>query len=196
MDHPYYRRWQDGLLSVEDLGAYARQYRHVERCLPDALAAIAEGLDGGEARRLVDENLRDELSRPRPHLDLFEAFAGAVGAGEEAEATEATKNLVRRYEEAAALDPIVGLAVVGAYEIQAAAVAATKAGALREHFGLGADATEFWDVHADLERAHAAWTVEALCELGHRRRWCLSSPRRRPTPGGRSLTSKRLPPPP
>ena len=109
----------------------------------------------------------DESSWPRPHLDLFEAFAGAVGAGEEAEATEATKNLVRRYEEAAALDPIAGLAVVGAYEIQAAAAAATEGRGAAAAFRTGGRC------HRVLGRArrlgaqlYAAWTVEALCELG------------------------------
>jgi pyrroloquinoline-quinone synthase len=165
LDHPYYQRWQQGLLSREDLAAYAGQYRHVERALPGVLAVVAEHLPEGPARRLVDENLNDELSKPRPHLELFESFAGAVGAANEVEATEATRQLVSRYQEAAARGPVAGMAVIGAYEVQAAKVAATKADALREHHQLGAEGTQFWDVHAELERDHAAWTIDALSEL-------------------------------
>jgi pyrroloquinoline quinone (PQQ) biosynthesis protein C len=166
LDHPYYQRWQDGLLSAADLAHYAEQYRHVERCLPGVLSAIAEQLDEGAARDLVEENLSDELSRPRPHAELFEAFADAVGADKEVEPTAATRHLISRYEQAASADPVAAMAVIGAYEVQAAQVAATKGDALRRHHQLGAEGTEFWDVHAELEQAHATWTVEALCLLG------------------------------
>lgn len=162
LEHPYYRRWQDGLLTIEDLGAYAEQYRHIERCLPRVLARAAESLGEGTARRLVEENLHDEQVRPKPHTELFEAFATAVGAEEEAEPTKATRDLVALYERAASSGAVAALSVVGAYEVQAAQVAGTKAESLRGHYGLSAEETEFWDVHADLEQDHAEWTVEAL----------------------------------
>jgi pyrroloquinoline-quinone synthase len=165
LEHAYYRRWQDGQLTLDDLGAYAEQYRHVERCLPDVLAMAALQLDDGIARQRVEENLEDELTRPRPHIELFDAFADAVGAGPEVAATPATHDLIARYQEASS-DPVAALSVIGAYEVQAAQVAQTKADSLRCHYGLSALDTEFWDVHADLEQTHSAWTVEALRELG------------------------------
>jgi pyrroloquinoline quinone (PQQ) biosynthesis protein C len=164
LEHAYYRRWQDGRLTLDDLGAYAEQYRHVERCLPDVLATAAQQLNDGIARQRIEENLEDELTRPRPHIELFDAFADAVGAGQEV-ATTATHDLVARYQEASS-DPVAALSVIGAYEVQAAQVAQTKADSLRRHYGLSARDTEFWDVHADLEQTHSAWTVEALRELG------------------------------
>lgn len=166
LGHRYYRRWQEGLLTVEDLAAYAEQYRHVERCLPAALAVAAESLEEGTARQLVEENLRDERFRPRPHAELFEQFAVAVGAERVADATEATRHLVALYDDAASSGAVFLLSVIGAYERQAAQVARTKAETLRGHYGLTAEETEFWDVHAELEETHAAWTVEALGLLG------------------------------
>jgi pyrroloquinoline quinone (PQQ) biosynthesis protein C len=62
---------------------------------------------------------------------------------------------------AAASDPVRGLGVLGAYETQAAAIAATKAAGLRRHYIDGAGVA-FWDVHADLEADHADWTASAL----------------------------------
>lgn len=165
LEHEYYRRWQDGLLTVGDLGAYAGQYRHIERFLPGVLAAAAESLGEGIGRRLVEENLRDEQSRPKPHAELFESFAVAVGAEEEVEATSSTRDLVALYADAASSGAAAVLSVIGAYELQAAQVAATKAESLRGHYGLSAEETEFWDVHADLEQTHARWTVEALRTL-------------------------------
>lgn len=166
LEHPYYRRWQDGLLSVEELASYAEQYRHIELRLPSVLAVTAESLAEGTARRLVEENLSDEQFRPRPHAELFEQFAAAVGADNDAEAADATRELVDLYDGAASSGPVAALSVIGTYELQAAQLARTKAESLRGHYGLGAEATEFWDVHADLEETHAAWTVEALRTLG------------------------------
>jgi pyrroloquinoline quinone (PQQ) biosynthesis protein C len=153
-------------LSVGELGGYAEQYRHFEQCLPRVLAAVADTIDGGAARLLVEDTLRDEQSQPRPHVELFEAFASAVGASTAVPATDATRRLVALYDDALSCGPVAALSVIGAYELQAAQVAATKAASLRDRYGLGAEATEFWDVHADLEQAHAAWTVEALDLLG------------------------------
>ena len=165
LDHPYYVRWQEGLLTLEELGAYAEQYRHFETCLPDVLATTAEDLSEGTARHLVEENLGDERSRPRPHAEIFEGFASAVGAKSKADATDATRNLVSLYQRAASAGPVESLSVIGAYELQAARVAQTKGESLRTHYGLSSDETEFWDVHAEMEQTHAAWTVEALLAL-------------------------------
>jgi pyrroloquinoline-quinone synthase len=165
LEHPYYVKWQDGLLTLEELGDYAEQYRQFEGCLPDVLAATAETLSEGPARKLVEDNLLDERSRPRPHAAIFEGFASAVGAKQKADATEATRNLVSLYERTASNDPVAALSVIGAYELQAAQVALTKGESLRTHYGLSPNETEFWDVHAELEQSHAAWTIEALHSL-------------------------------
>jgi pyrroloquinoline-quinone synthase len=165
LEHPYYQRWQDGSLTVDDLRAYAGQYRHIERCLPQVLNSALIALETGPARSLVEENLHDERYTPRAHVELFESFAVAVGASNEAPCNEATRDVVCLYEEAAASDPIAALSAIGAYEVQAAEIAATKCQSLRTHYGLSPEGTEFWDVHADLEQAHASWTMEALSML-------------------------------
>ena len=80
LDHPFYRNWQQGLLSQEDLARYAEQYRFFEQTLPSILARIAGHLPEGDARELVERNLEDEASVPEAHVKLFEAFADATGA--------------------------------------------------------------------------------------------------------------------
>jgi pyrroloquinoline-quinone synthase len=166
LDHPYYQSWQEGLLSMGDLAEYAEQYRYFERCLPGVLETVSESLAQGTAKRLVDQNLRDESGVPRPHVDLFEGFAAAVGARRDVAPTPATRALVALYEEAASSGAAAALAVIGTYEIQASEVARTKAASLRAHYAMSGSGTEFWDVHAELETAHSQWTVEALAELG------------------------------
>ena len=164
LDHPYYRGWEEGTLQRQDLTSYAEQYRHFERCLPEVLSAGAAQMADGQPRRLVEANIEDELSNPRPHLDLFDEFASALGALSP-EPTEATGALVGLYRDAAARGPVPLLAVVASYEIQGAEIAATKAAALSQHYDLDGAGIEFWTVHAAVEEQHADWTVGALESL-------------------------------
>jgi pyrroloquinoline-quinone synthase len=163
LDHPYYQAWQEGSLSPSDIASYAAQYRHFEQALPQILAATAARIDATEPRSLVEANLADEVATPT-HLELFDRFAASLGATE-ADATEATQALVDLYRRAAEAGPVPALSVIGAYEAQAAGIAATKGGALRRHFAMAPEATDFWDVHAAIEADHAAWTTDALRAL-------------------------------
>ena len=165
LDHPFYVRWEAGELSAAELGAYAEQYRPIEQALPGVLGAIADGLADGPTRDLVLANLADELGTPEPHADLFERFAGAVGARSGAAPTAAASAVVEAQRAAASSGPVAGLAALAAYEVQAAEVAETKGSSLRRHYGCDRQATSFWDVHATMEPAHADWTVRALAAL-------------------------------
>jgi len=162
LEHPFYRRWEAGELEPPELAAYAEQYRHVERALPGVLATVVDGLPEGPARRMVRATLADELGSPRAHTELFEDFASAVGARPAVPATPATAQLVASQRRAAAADPWAGLAGLAAYEVQAAAVAASKRDGLRRRYGVDRTGTAFWDVHATLETDHADWSLAAL----------------------------------
>jgi pyrroloquinoline-quinone synthase len=163
LGHPFYRRWEAGELTAGELADYAAQYAHVEACLPGVLAETADALPEGAARDAVRATLADEQGRPVSHVELFAGFSRAVGA-RSAAPTPATEALVDVYRTAAR--PVGALAVLGAYEVQAAAIARTKADGLRAHYGLDDTGTAFWDVHAALEETHAAWTADALADLG------------------------------
>jgi pyrroloquinoline-quinone synthase len=166
LTHPFYRRWEAGTLADGELAAYAEQYRFIERALPRTLGAIAAGLPEGEARTLVEANLADELGVPAPHAELFESFASAAGATTEVAASPATSALLAAVRAAAATDPVAALAMVAAYEVQAADIAASKADGLRRHYGMDAEGTRFWDIHTTQEAAHADWSTTALAALG------------------------------
>ncbi|MGO9854062.1 MAG: iron-containing redox enzyme family protein [Acidimicrobiales bacterium] len=166
LTHPFYRRWEAGTLSEAELAAYAEQYRHIERELPLTLSTIAEALPEGRARDLVEANLADELGTPEPHAELFESFARATGAAPEARATPSTAALLAVVRTTAANDPAAALAMVAAYEVQAADIAGSKSDGLRRHYGLDEEGTRFWDVHRTQEAEHAGWSMEALAELG------------------------------
>ena len=165
LEHPFYRAWLAGELTRSDLADYAAQYRYVEQILPATLETIAAKLSAGPARRLVESNLADERFRPRPHLELLDDFAAAVGADTSTGTSPTTAQLVATYQNAAEEGAVPGLAVIGAYEVQASDVAATKAASLRSDYHLDSVGTQFWDVHAGLEESHANWTAEAIEKL-------------------------------
>jgi pyrroloquinoline quinone (PQQ) biosynthesis protein C len=165
LTHPFYRRWEAGTLSEGELAAYAEQYRHIERELPVTLSAIASALPEGRARSLVEANLSDELGSPEPHVRLFESFAKAAGAKPDVPATPSTAAMLALVRTAAATDPAAALAMVAAYEIQAADIAASKSEGLRRHYGMGNKGRRFWEVHRTQEVDHAGWSIEALAEL-------------------------------
>lgn len=164
--HPFYQRWEAGTLGEGELGSYAEQYRVIERELPVTLSSIVEKLPSGPARRLVEANLADELEHPAPHIELFESFARAAGATTDEPVSPATAALVSALRRAASTDPVAALAMVAAYEVQAADIAASKADGLRRHYGFDAEGTRFWDVHVTQEADHAGWSMEALEALG------------------------------
>ncbi len=165
LTHPFYQRWEAGTLGEGELAAYAEQYRLIEQALPVTLGAIAHGLPDGPARTLVESNLADELGVPDSHVTLFESFARAAGAADVAGPTEATSALLRAVRGASIADPVSALAMVAAYEVQAADIAASKADGLRRHYGMDAEGTRFWDVHTTQEVTHANWSVDALAAL-------------------------------
>jgi pyrroloquinoline-quinone synthase len=165
LEHPFYRRWEAGELTDGELAAYAEQYRHVEQALPAVLRTVTDQLPDGPARDLVRANLADEEGVPEPHVTLFESFATAVGAQPSAPAGPAATALTELQRSTAATDPVAALAVVAAYEIQAGAIATSKAAGLTEHYGLDEHGTRFWDVHATMEADHATWSLDALALL-------------------------------
>ena len=161
LDHPFYRRWEAGQVTMAELAGYAAQYRHFEAAVPSFLARLEDLVPAGPARELVAANRADELGDPVPHLELFDRFAAAVDAGLEP-ASPATAALLATYDDLLDEGGAAGLAGFLAYECQAAEVAASKASGLRRHYGLDDEAVSFWEHHAAVDARHGRWLEEAL----------------------------------
>ena len=127
--------------------------------LPGFLAELSAELEA--AAELVAANLADEVGGPQGHLEFFEDFAAAVGAPSDEAASPAMTRLLDVYAGSlAAGDGARALGVLAGYEVQAAEVAASKGDGLAERYGLDEDGCAFWRLHAELEEAHAAWTLD------------------------------------
>jgi len=164
LTHPFYLRWQNGQLKLEELAYYASQYRLFERYLPSFLLRLTAALPKGDARDLVLANLADEEGDPIAHIDLFERFANAVNAPT-APTGAAMANLITNHEKLLAKSPIAALAGFLAYETQTAEIAETKAEGLKHFYGISNFGASFWTHHSELEKNHAAWTADALAQL-------------------------------
>jgi len=162
LDHPFYRRWTAGEVSIEELRAYAAQYRHFEAMVPSHLRAVARSADQPALREQALRNLDDEAGTTPTHLELFERFASAIGAPAHAEPSAAMTRLLDTYRATTRAGAAAGFAALLAYELQAPEVSATKAEGLRCHHNLDGDALGFWDVHASLDAEHAGWALDAL----------------------------------
>ncbi|HXA28110.1 MAG TPA: iron-containing redox enzyme family protein [Candidatus Angelobacter sp.] len=162
LDHPFYQRWSRGEVSVEELRAYAAQYRHFEAALPSHLQSVAESAPGAELRAQALRNLDDESG----HLALFDAFTTALGEPRQDAPSPAMSHLLGVYQQARGRSAVEGFAALLAYEAQSPEVAASKAQGLRDHGILDGDALRFWDLHATLDRDHAAWALDALSGSG------------------------------
>jgi pyrroloquinoline-quinone synthase len=164
LTHPFYVRWENGDLADGELAAYASQYRHFEAELPEFLGVVANNLDG-VAQKAVQKNLDDEMTNPRPHVELFDAFVSAVSGSTSMEASFAMRSLVSVYQNIAQRHPKAALAALAAYEVQASDIARSKAEGLRAHYGVDAKGTAFWDVHATMDADHADWTIDTIAGL-------------------------------
>ena len=104
---------------------------------------------------------RDILKHP-----FYQQFVAAVGGDRRAPASESTKACVRAWADEGR-DEAATLAVLYAIESSQPAISETKRAGLVEHYGASpsSDATRYFDVHAELDSAHAAEDRRALSRV-------------------------------
>jgi pyrroloquinoline-quinone synthase len=143
LEHPFYRRWECGELTREELAYYAGQYRHAVVALADA-AETAAPIAGSE-----------HAEEERAHVALWDAFAAELGvAGEQAPNAD-TAECAAAWT--AAPGPLDALAILYAVEAGQPDVSQTKLSGLAEHYGIAADApgAAYFALHAERDVEHA-----------------------------------------
>ena len=167
LDHPFYKAWAAGSLTVDDLRTYSAQYWRQVEAFPGYLADLSDRVDG-EPKRALQENLADEIGDDHPGLWLD--FARAVGASEEevrsappeaetARCVEAFAGACRNESAPFALGMLYG------YESQTPAVAATKIEGLRNHYGIDGPAVDYFSLHGELDVEHADELASAVATV-------------------------------
>ena len=168
LDHPFYRDWSSGKLTIDDLRLYAGQYYHFEATFPRLLSAVHSRCPDPAVRQGILSNLWDEEHGEYNHRELWLGFSKALGmATEEATETPAisgTQELLETYVDICGNRSFVeGLAAIYAYEVQIPEVAAVKMAGLRDLYHLTGDAAlAFFQLHSTLDVEHSRIEGEAI----------------------------------
>ncbi|MGA2919510.1 MAG: iron-containing redox enzyme family protein [Candidatus Sulfotelmatobacter sp.] len=164
--HPFYRAWEAGELTRDDLREYARHYYHHVQAFPCYLAEFALRLDDGELRRAVLANMVDEKGSAGksgkdavPHAELWLDFAEGMGARRDMHWHLPVKQIgeLMRYFHKVSSEGTAeeALASFYAYESQVPRVAKEKERGLREMYGADDKTCGYFDVHATADVHHA-----------------------------------------
>jgi pyrroloquinoline-quinone synthase len=157
LEHPFYVRWTEGNLTREELAEYAGQYRHAVVALSQA-SANAAPRSYPELREHLDEHAAEEAG----HVELWDRFVGATGGDSAAAANESTQACADAWA-GARRTPAETLAALYAIESAQPQIAAVKRAGLVDLYGFAAGpATDYFDVHAELDHEHAASHREFL----------------------------------
>lgn len=168
LDHPFYKAWAAGTLTVEDLSFYSTQYWRQVEAFPGYLEALAARAPVGAVRTTIEGNLRDEVEGD--HLGLWLEFAEGVGAAREtvlgSTALPETTECVTAFATAARDRSLpFALGMLYAYESQTPGVAATKIEGLRSHYGIEGPALGYFELHGELDVEHSDDLAGAIARL-------------------------------
>ena len=161
LQHPFYRAWQRGELTSDQVATYSRvYYPHVAafpRYLKNAISCAGDSV----MRSALEQNLDDELTNPAPHPELWLDFA--VATGQERQVVKCAAPVAKAADSIGTFDRLTdrdiasGLAALYAYESQQPEVAAEKLRGLRDCYGIHSPkALSYFAVHATADVEHRA----------------------------------------
>jgi len=161
LQHPFYRAWQGGELTRDQLATYARVYyphvaafasylKNAINCAGDAVTKFA-----------LEQNLNDELTKPAPHPELWLNFATATGQDREAVASakpvRKTSDTIATFARLTSRNIASGLAALYAYESQQPEVALEKLRGLTGFYQIqSSEGLNYFTVHATADVEHRA----------------------------------------
>lgn len=167
LQHPFYQAWNAGALNQDQLAVYARLYYPHVAAFPGHLEAAADHAADPQVRAELLDNLREELSEPRPHPEIWLSFAAALGLDPDAviaaDTAPATRATVDTFRELCTGDTAGALAALYCYESQQPEVSHTKAEGLKRFYGIdGAEALEYFTVHQEADVRHREGELRSL----------------------------------
>lgn len=170
LNHPFYKRWNEGALENETIKDYAQQYYHHVKAFPRYISAAHSMCPEIEKRKIMLENLNDEENNGTDHPTLWKQFAmGAGNSDEEAENADLdlyTKNLIDTFFKNCRSTYAEGLAAIYTYEHQVPEIAKTKIEGLKKFYGIDdKKSLEFFEVHQKADVWHREQCEELLNQL-------------------------------
>ncbi len=174
LKHPFYQRWNEGTLSLQDLQVYAQQYYHFVKEVPTLVSAIHSNCRNQSLRLDILDNLVEEETGGEnmvPHEDLWVWFANGIGLTSEelsaAEPSPETRKLLLTYRNLCrASNAAVGAAAMYAYESRIPEISETKMFGLKKHYGIRSEeALRFFREHMVADIEHTKTWVNVMNTL-------------------------------
>jgi pyrroloquinoline-quinone synthase len=143
--HPFYRRWECGELTRDELAYYAGEYRH-------AVVALA-----GLARTASDEG---HAAEEAAHVDLWDDFARSLDADCERAPRAETTTCVDAWSGSG----VEGAAALFAIESAQPEISKTKLEGLTRWYGFDPQTkgTRYFELHSDRDHEHAELSRRVL----------------------------------
>src|SRR5438045_9035304 len=79
LQHPFYRAWQRGELTSDQVATYSRVYYPHVAAFPRYLKNAINCASDSAIRSALEQNLDDELTNPAPTPEFWLDFAAAAG---------------------------------------------------------------------------------------------------------------------
>ncbi len=164
LNHPFYQKWNEGKLTVEELREYAKQYYHFVKHFPRFVSCVHSNCEDVDTRKILMQNLADEegyKTEIADHPRLWINFAESLGLTEaevkDAKPIREVEDLVDgMYELTRSPEFTLGLAALYAYESQVPAISRTKIDGLKDFYGVDSErAIEFFKVHEEADVYHS-----------------------------------------
>jgi pyrroloquinoline-quinone synthase len=143
--HPFYRRWECGELTRDELAYYAGEYRH-------AVVALA-----GLARTASDEG---HAAEEAAHVDLWDDFARSLDADLERAPRAETTSCVAAWSGSG----VEGAAALFAIESAQPEISKTKLEGLTRWYGFDPQTkgTRYFELHSERDHEHAELSRRVL----------------------------------
>ncbi|CAN5630592.1 TenA family transcriptional regulator [soil metagenome] len=164
LEHPFYKKWNEGTLTKEELQQYAKQYYHFVKHFPRFVSSVHSNCDDAAIRKTLVENLADEEGYKTgisDHPELWLNFAEGLGLSREevrsAEPITEVNELVEgMYDLTKDENYLKGLSALYAYEMQVPEISKTKISGLKNFYDLDdKKSIEFFAVHEEADVYHS-----------------------------------------
>ncbi|AHX11408.1 folate metabolism, CADD family protein [Neorickettsia helminthoeca str. Oregon] len=160
LKHDFYKSWESGNLSREDLQEYACQYFNHVNETPRYLSTIHSKCRDIKVRQVLLDNLVDEERGEENHPKLWLDFCAALGLTQEkvrnAKLLGATKQLSDTFFKLSSSSVSEGIGALYAYERQIPDIARVKIESLKKFYGIEKDEElKFFSVHIEADEWHS-----------------------------------------
>lgn len=171
LNHPFYQKWNEGKLTIEELREYAKQYYHFVKHFPRFVSCVHSNCDDVKTRQILLQNLADEEGYKtgiEDHPALWLNFAKELGLSEDevrnAEPIREVEDLVDgMYELTRSPEFTLGLAALYAYESQVPEISRTKIDGLKKFYNVDSKkGIEFFAVHEEADIYHSRDEMEIM----------------------------------